>query len=48
LYGLIMLAGMFVMIPPVVLLVMVGAIVLVPVVYSYVVYRKVEGFGEER
>jgi uncharacterized membrane protein len=47
LYGLIMLAGMFVMIPPVVFLVMVGVIVLVPVVYSYVVYRKVEGFGEE-
>jgi uncharacterized membrane protein len=46
-YGLIMLAGMFVMIPPVVFLVMVGVIVLVPVVYSYVVYRRVEGFGEE-
>jgi uncharacterized membrane protein len=41
-YGLIMLAGMFVMIPPVVFLVMVGVIVLVPVVYSYVVYRRVE------
>ena len=47
LYGLIMLAGMFVTIPPVVFLVMVGMIVLVPVVYSYVVYRRVEGFGEE-
>ena len=47
LYGLVMFAGMFVMIPPVVFLVMVGVIVLVPVVYSYVAYRKVEGFGKE-
>ncbi|HLU05110.1 MAG TPA: SdpI family protein [Woeseiaceae bacterium] len=48
LYGLIMFAGMFVTILPMVFLVMVGVIVLVPVVYSYVVYRKVEGFTEER
>jgi uncharacterized membrane protein len=47
LYGLIMLSGMFVMIPPVVFLVMVGVIILVPVVYSYVVYKRVEGFEEE-
>ena len=47
LYGVIMLAGMFVMVPPVVFLVMVGVIVLVPVVYSYVAYKRVEGFEEE-
>jgi hypothetical protein len=41
------LAGMFVMVPPVVFLVMVGVIVLVPVVYSYVAYKRVEGFEEE-
>lgn len=45
--GLIMLAGMFVTIPPLVFLVMVGVIILVPLAYSYVAYRKVEGFEEE-
>ena len=47
LQGLIMLAGMFVIIPPVAFLVMVALIVLVPVGYSYVAYRKIEGFEED-
>jgi uncharacterized membrane protein len=46
LQGLIMFAGVLFEIPVAVLLGMVGVIVVVPVVYSYVVYRRVEGFGE--
>ena len=46
LYGLIMLAGMFVMIPPMVFLVMIGVIVLVPVGYSSAAYKKLEGVVE--
>jgi uncharacterized membrane protein len=46
LQGLIMLSGVLFEIPVAVLLGMVGVIVVVPVVYSYVVYRRIEGFGE--
>jgi uncharacterized membrane protein len=46
LLGLIMFAGVLFEIPVAVLLGMVGVIVVVPVVYSYVIYRRVEGFGE--
>jgi len=46
LLGLMMLAGVFFEVPVWALLGMLGALVVVPVVYSYVIYRKVEGFGE--
>ena len=46
LQGLIMFSGVFFAVPVWLLIGMIGVIVLVPVVYSYVVYRKVEGFGE--
>lgn len=46
LLGVIMFSGVFFEVPVWLLLGMVGVIVVVPVVYSYVVYRKVEGFGE--
>jgi uncharacterized membrane protein len=46
LQGLIMLSGVLFEIPIAVLIGMVGVIVVVPVVYSYVVYRRIEGFGE--
>jgi uncharacterized membrane protein len=46
LYGLIMLAGVFVAIPAALFVVMVAVIVLVPVPYSYLAYRKVEGFRD--
>jgi uncharacterized membrane protein len=46
LQGLIMLSGVLFEIPIAVLIGMVGVIVVVPVVYSYVVYRRVEGFGD--
>jgi hypothetical protein len=46
LLGLIMFSGVFFDLPVALLIGMIGAIVLVPVVYSYVVYRRIEGFGE--
>jgi uncharacterized membrane protein len=46
LLGLIMFSGVFFDLPVAFLIGMIGAIVLVPVVYSYVVYRRIEGFGE--
>jgi hypothetical protein len=46
LHGLIMFSGVFFDVPVELLLGMIGVIVLVPVVYSYVVYRRIEGFGE--
>jgi uncharacterized membrane protein len=46
LQGLIMLSGVVFAVPVWLLIGMVGVIVGVPVVYSYVVYRKVEGVGE--
>jgi uncharacterized membrane protein len=47
LLGVFMLAGIFVTLQPWLLIGMIVAIVLVPVVYSYLVYRRVEGFGNE-
>jgi uncharacterized membrane protein len=45
LQGLVMLSGVLFEVPVALLLGMVGVIVVVPVVYSYLVYRRVEGFG---
>jgi uncharacterized membrane protein len=42
LYGLIMFAGIFAALPPVIFPVMIGVIILVPVAYSYAAYRKIE------
>jgi uncharacterized membrane protein len=47
LLGVFMLTGIFVTPQPWLLIGMIVAIVLVPVVYSYLVYRRVEGFGNE-
>jgi uncharacterized membrane protein len=46
LLGLIMLPGAFFEVPVWVLIGVVGVIAVVPLVYSYVIYRKVEGFEE--
>ena len=46
LQGIILLSGAFLPVSPNLLIGMVVAIVLVPVIYSYVLYRKVEGFDE--
>jgi hypothetical protein len=41
-----MFSGVFFEVPVGVMIGMVAVIVLVPVVYSYVVYRRIEGFGD--
>lgn len=47
LHGLILLSGIFVRVPVAVLVGMIVVVVLVPLGYSYWVYRRVEGFGGE-
>lgn len=46
LQGLFMLSGVFFEVPTWLLMGMVGVIMVVPLVYSYVIYKKVEGFGD--
>jgi uncharacterized membrane protein len=47
LLGIFMLAGIFVTLPSWLWVGMIAVIVLVPVVYSYLAYRRIEGFGED-